>query len=183
MDNELTAHSERVGTFCFSSGLSSQRTKAVRGVIGVVGAGGGGRGVRRMGGGSGGGKGGFTRLQEDVRRTVGCNVSLAGAATSIIFVATKVLSTFVATNTCLSQQKYACRDKIMFVQTNILLSRQAYFCGDKHVFVAKNICRDITFVTTKIFCRDKHNFVATNIILSRQAYFCRDKRRVLSTRE
>ena len=53
MDNELTAHSERVGTFSFSSGLSSQRTKAVRGVIGVSGGRGGGRGGTEDGGGGG----------------------------------------------------------------------------------------------------------------------------------
>ena len=56
-------------------------------------------------------------------------VSLAGAATSIIFVATKHVfcrykSMFVATKVCLSRQNY------VFVTTNVL-SRQAYFCRDK----------------------------------------------------
>ena len=108
------------------------------------------------------------------------SVLLAGAATSIIFVTTKVLS----------QQTHVCRDK------TCLLTWQKYACHDK------------TFVTTKLFCCcDKHNFVMTSIllsqqtrvvtkvcflwhnfchdtlvtkVLSRQAYFCRDKRQVLS---
>ena len=77
-------------------------------------------------------------------------LSLAGAVTSIIFVATKVLS----------GPTRVCRDKIMFIATKLsCLSWQNY------------VCRDKRFVATKIFCRDKHNFVATNV-LSRQAYFC-----------
>ena len=49
----------------------------------------------------------------------GTTLSLAGASTSIIFVATKLLSQqiFVATNIILSRQKNACRDKT-FVVTN-----------------------------------------------------------------
>ena len=88
--------------------------------------------------------------------TWGCcrrGLSLAGAATSIIFFATKVVCH--DKTRLLSRQKYACRDKH-------ILSRLAYFCREKHVFVA-----------SKIFFR-------TNIILSRQAYFCRDKRCILS---
>ena len=64
---------------------------------------------------------------------LGWLLSLAGATTSIIFVATKVV---------LLQQKYACRDKTfvakklclsrqIFFHDNIILSRQAYFCRDK----------------------------------------------------
>ena len=66
-------------------------------------------------------------------------------------------ASFFTTNTCLSRQNYACRDKT-FVATK-------YFCGNK------------TFVATNI-CRDKHVFVSTSIFLSRQAYFCvcRDKK-------
>ena len=84
-------------------------------------------------------------------------LSLAGAATSIIFIVTKVLlwqnMSFVATKVCLQQQKF-CHDK--------------QFCHDKVFlsFVATN-----NFVTTKIFlswqtcvCHDK-TFVATKIIL------------------
>ena len=63
-------------------------------------------------------------------------LSLAGAATTIIFVATNTClsrqsTPFVATKVCLLWQKF-CRVKNMS-----LLSRQAYFCRDKYVF-----CRD-----------------------------------------
>ena len=53
-------------------------------------------------------------------------VSLAGAATSIIFVAKNVLSqqAYFCTKLCLSRQKYACHDKFMFVATNTCLSRR-----------------------------------------------------------
>ena len=47
----------------------------------------------------------------------GACVSLAGATTSIIFVAT---------------EHGFCRDKNMFVATNIILSRQKTFCRDKN---------------------------------------------------
>ena len=76
-------------------------------------------------------------------------VPLAGAATSIIFVAIK---RFVATNMCLSRQNTSfittkvclsrqnfCRDKIMFVATITCLSRQKYTCRDKHVFVVTKV--------------------------------------------
>ena len=67
-----------------------------------------------------------------------CDVSLAGDATSVIFVATNIL--------CLSRQKY-------FVGTKVCLSR-------KHkTFVATNICCD------KSFCHDKHTFVATKDVV------------------
>ena len=87
-------------------------------------------------------------------------VPLAGAATSIIFVAIK---RFVAT-------KYVFyNDKSMPVTTK-LLSRQNYVCHNNHVFV-----------TTKVYlsrqtriCRDK-SFVVIKNILSRQTYFCCDK--------
>ena len=72
-------------------------------------------------------------------------LSLAGAATSTIFVTTKVLSGchekgFVGTNTFLSQQKYVCHDK-RFATTKMCLSQQTYFYHDK-MFVAQNVCRD-----------------------------------------
>ena len=64
------------------------------------------------------------------------SLSLAGTATSIIFVVTKVKGL---------KQKCACCDTIMFVATNI--------CRDHQ----KKNCRDKTFVTTKdVFCRAKH---------------------------
>ena len=50
-------------------------------------------------------------------------LSLATAATSIIFVATKPLS----------------RQNTSFVATNTRLSRKAFFCRDKHVVVAKKM--------------------------------------------
>ena len=65
---------------------------------------------------------------------------------------------FVATNTCLSQQKF-CLDEHTFV------ARKDVFCRGKHVFVATKVYK-IMFVAAKI-CRDK-SFVATNIFLSRQ---------------
>ena len=49
----------------------------------------------------------------------GREVSLAGAATSIIFLSRQ---TRVATNTCLSRQKYACRDKSMLVVTKVFIA-------------------------------------------------------------
>ena len=60
----------------------------------------------------------------------GDKLLLAGAATSIIF---------VATNTCLSRQNVFCRDRRLY------LSRQ--------IFVAAN-----SFVVLKYFCRDRHTF-------------------------
>ena len=97
-------------------------------------------------------------------------LSLVEAATSIIFVATKVS----LWQTCLSSwQKYACCDKrfvkkIMFVATkwqtfnksfvatNIILLRQK-FCHDKSMLVVTKplsqqnyVCCDKTFVTTKM---------------------------------
>ena len=91
----------------------------------------------------------------------GGRLSLSGAATSIIFVATK----FCRDKSML----YFCRDKIMFVTTK-LLSRQ--------IFVAGNTClsrQNTAFVVTKLrkyhFCRDK-----TNTCLSRQILAACNKR-------
>ena len=105
-------------------------------------------------------------------------MSLAGAATSIIFVATEVR---------LPRQTFCC-DEIMFVVTKLLmqqifvltnmcLSRQAYFCCDKGcVFLRQTrVCHKCS-VTTKIhlsqqnLCHNKHTFVVT-----KDAFFC-DKR-------
>ena len=62
--------------------------------------------------------------------------SLAGTATSIIFVATKVRDK----TRLLSRQKYACRDKhkLTFVATNTCLSRQKYASRDKNVCVFRD---------------------------------------------
>ena len=80
----------------------------------------------------------------------GSQLSLAGAATSIIFVETNVLS----------RQARVCSDKSMLPQQNV--------CGDKHTFVA----------TKDVFCRGKHvfvskkvsNYVCRNKCLSRQKF-------------
>ena len=54
-------------------------------------------------------------------------VSMAGASTSIVVVATKVLC----------RQTRVCREKfVYFCRDENILSRQAYFCRDKHAFVA-----------------------------------------------
>ena len=107
-----------------------------------------------------------------------------GAATSIIFVVTKVCRdkhVFVATKhtfchdkhvfvttSLLSQQKCACYDKI-FVVTNIFLTN---ICCDehnfvKHVFVVTHISHDNTLLGQKYVCHDKR-FVMASILLSRQ---------------
>ena len=62
-------------------------------------------------------------------------VSLAGVATSIIFVTTKLLS----------RQSYACRDK------RRVLSPQTRVCRDKSKFVATKVS-----LSPQKFCRDKH---------------------------
>ena len=89
----------------------------------------------------------------------GHGLSLAETATSIIFVATKVLSRqiFVATNITLSRQKF-CRDKHTFVATKHV------FCRNKSMLVnlfTKRLSRQAYFVATKdVFFRDKHVFGA-----------------------
>ena len=85
------------------------------------------------------------------------NLSLVGAATSIICVAMKVL---LQQNTSFVAKKYVCHDKRVFVA--------------KKTFVMTNICCD-THVMTKTFCYCDKHFVITKL-LSRQAYFCHDKR-------
>ena len=107
-----------------------------------------------------------------------------GAATSIIFVVTKVLSwqsqvcrdkTLVTTKLCMSWQNNFVTSKLLswqiFVKTNMCLSWQQ-FCHDKHTFV---MTKDM-FVMTKVslsrqnFCHDyKHTSVAT------KAVFCHNK--------
>ena len=81
-------------------------------------------------------------------RERGRTVSLAGAAISIIFVATNVI---------LLRQNF-CRGKLTFVATNTCLSRQ----------------NTSTFVAIKdVFCHVKYVFVATNtcLFLSRQKFY------------
>ena len=102
-------------------------------------------------------------------------VSLAGVATSIIFVATKVLSRLTHVRV-LSQHS-------MLVATNIFGSDKS-FVTDFFVFVATKpfcCCNKHNFVATSLLLsRQNTSFVATKACLWRQACFCRDKRRVLS---
>ena len=115
-----------------------------------------------------------------------------GAATSIVFVATKhvlcldksmlvATKTVVATNTCLLRQilvatiffkhgfvatkhVFSRKKKSMLVATNTYLLRQINFCRDKR-FVAASIL---------LSRQKKKYFVATNTYLSREN-FCRNK--------
>ena len=89
-------------------------------------------------------------------------LSLAGAATSIIFVATNPYllwrnTSFDSTKVCLPRQNFS-RDKIV-CRDQIFWSWQK-FCRDKHTFVA----------TKDVFCHYKHVFVTTKVSLSRQKY-------------
>ena len=107
------------------------------------------------------------------------SVSLAGAATTIIFVATKVClqrqnvcrdnNKKVAINTCLSRQMF-CRDKHTFVPIKVSLSRQTlfyFFSCDKY------LSRQKYFVAASILLsRQKPCFVETNTCLSRQNFCC-----------
>ena len=79
-------------------------------------------------------------------------VSLAEAATSIIFVLLRQTHVCRNKTQLLSQQKYACHDKT-FVATNIFLLRQN-FC-----------CNKLTFVTTKVLFWQSTSFVMTKMIL------------------
>ena len=118
---------------------------------------------------------GQERIPTDCR-TFSCTLSLAGAATSIIFVATKHV--FHRNKT--KKQKYACRDKTFVV-------------------LSQHVCRDKSFVATSmLLSQQKTCFVTTNTSLSQQKYaccskyfspqnfchdkhtFCHDKRHVLS---
>ena len=88
---------------------------------------------------------------------IACPVLLAGAATSIIFVATKVLlrqnTSFAATKICLSR-KTVCRDKKKRIGRDKtyktrLLSGQKYACPDKHAsFFSFCFCDKIILVTS-----------------------------------
>ena len=82
-------------------------------------------------------------------------LSLAEAATSIIFVATNVLS----------RKTRVCRDKSMLAAAK-RLSRQNYACRDKVFLSRQNVYRDKDmFVATKVLSRQKAYFVATNLLL------------------
>ena len=97
----------------------------------------------------------------------GPGVSLAGAATSTIFVMTK---RYVVINTCRNKHNFVvtklCHDKHVFVTTKHL------FCFNKSMLV---------MTKAKIFCCDK-SFVVTNIILLRQTHVWRDKSMLVMTK-
>ena len=116
---------------------------------------------------------------------------MSGAATSIIYVATKVSS---RQTRVLSQQKYACRDKT-FVVTD------TYFCRDTTFVSPNNFVATILLSWQKdVFCREKHVcqtdmlHVVTHKLWSHllrgwvsiiggschKYNFCRDKTRLLS---
>ena len=119
------------------------------------------------------------------------NITLAGAATSIIFVAIKFFLKFSDRARCLLLPLAGTAKSIILVRTKVLCSRQKYACRDKNILLRQNVCHDKylwhVFVATKIclsqqnyVCRDKHVFLATKRLrdkyLSQQTYFCRDKR-------
>ena len=83
-----------------------------------------------------------------------CKLSLAGAATGIVFVVTN-------TNTCLSWQN------TYFVMTKVGLSRQAYFCCEKHVSWQTHLLS-----WQKYACRNKPS-ITTNMCLSWQMFVAR----------
>ena len=101
-------------------------------------------------------------------------VSLAGAATSIIFVTTKVLSQ----QTCVMTKHVFCCDKSMLVATtkNVMTKwclLQQNFCHNKYLLRQTCVCHNK-------FCHDKHVFVATKVCLSWQT-FCCDKIMLVAT--
>ena len=94
----------------------------------------------------------WRKVSESDTRSEGGLVPLAGAAISIIF---------LATNACLSRQNTSfVVTKVCLVATKLCLSRQK-FCRDKHTFVATKdvFCRKIMFVATN------KTFVATKMII------------------
>ena len=112
------------------------------------------------------------------RAFVATKVCLLRAATSIVFVATKVLSrqntSFVATKVCLLRAATS----IIFVATNMRLSRQnTSFVATKVCLQRQNFCRyKIMFVATKYFCRDRTFFCCDRrLVLSRETRVCRQK--------
>ena len=104
-------------------------------------------------------------------------LSLAGAATSIIFVVTKHVfcrykSVFVATKlllwqTCFCRNKYNfCRDKFTSITTNIFVATKHVFCCDKNMLVM------IKVLSRQKFLLQQKYFVATNIIMLWQKCCC-----------
>ena len=85
-----------------------------------------------------------------------------------IFIATSLLLSrqiFIATSLLLSRQTHFCRDKTcrnkgMLVATNTCLSRQKYF-----VVTSILLSRQKTYLCKTCVCHDKHVFVATKMKL------------------
>ena len=102
-------------------------------------------------------------------------VSVSGAATSIIFVATKVLSrqstSFIATKLGLSRQNVLSRRTFVATKQRFCLDKHTFVatkdvvCRGKHVFVATKVCHDKSFIVTNIccdkVCLDQKYFAAT----------------------
>ena len=129
---------------------------------------------------------------------------MMGAATSVIFVifvATNVLSqqtrllswknkylsgqtrvcrdkSFVATNTCLSGQKYVvCRDKKKKKKKFFLCQLPPIIPWLPVDIIMAGADTSIIFVATNTSFHDKHIYVATKHVLSRQKYVvCRDRK-------
>ena len=91
-------------------------------------------------------------------------VSLAGAATSIMFAATKHVfccdKSMLAATKCLSQQNYVGHDKICLLWQK--------FCCDKHTFV----------VTKDVFCREENTCLSQQKLRLSQQNFCHNKKYV-----
>ena len=111
------------------------------------------------------------------------SLSLVGAATSIIFVTTKVLSW--QTHVCHDKNMFVvtkhifCHDKSMLVVTKLLL-QQIYSCCNK--LCCDKYLPQQTILPWQNFCSDKSKLVATNTfvatkLLSQQTPVCRDKKR------
>ena len=110
-------------------------------------------------------------------------VSLAGAATSIIFVTTNTClswqtMSFVVTKICLPQQNF-CWYEVILLQQNFFVCQQVCLLQQKYAY------HDKTFVATKLCLLWQifvvtNMFVMTNKILLWQAYFCHNKGHVLS---
>ena len=99
-------------------------------------------------------------------------LSLVGAAVSIIFVATKHIfccnKTFAVTKRiCVATKRLSQK---IFVMTNIILSWQK-FCHGKHSFVVtKDGFHYDKYLSWQKFCHNKHVFAAVNLNLSWQNF-------------
>ena len=113
------------------------------------------------------------------RHGTALRASLAGAAASIIFVATNTKDVFcrnkgmLAETKLLSQQNYVCCDEVFLSQQRFCRDKHTFdetedvFCRDRHglVMTKVSVAKMVFVATKKNVCRDKHTFVATKIIL------------------